>query len=795
MALSGVGRTALAVWLGAAALAQTAGKPGRSDLVVASGGRTTAVVAVLPTAGESEKLAAADLAKYIRLMSGATPVIADTADAIAAAKRGRAPVLLVGAAALEAKPELKGRLAKAAKPEPLLRADAIAVVHEGSRVFLAGTNDESHYYAVATLLHHWGCRWFTPTDFGECIPEHPTLAVGELDYVYAPPFEIRSYWISWVGDNTGFRDFKRRNRMTHGVHVPNGHALGKYVKGLGKDAFHIPIAEPATAQHVAAQLDEKFARGEDIRLGMEDGVYEPQSARDKELMSLQWDKYFMKPSVTDAFMEFYNNLARILLKKHPQSTSKIGFLAYSNMTIPPVREIVAEKPLVAYLAPIDIDPIHGMDDPQSPPRGEYKAMMYEWAKVMGKRLAIYDYDQGMLVWRDIPNPLVPRAIRQDIGHYRKAGILGIETESRNAIATIFINLYLRGRLLWNPDEDADALLAEFYPAFYGPMATPMADYWGAILEAWEDTIVTEHEHFVVPAIYTPQLVAALEAKLEAAERLAAPLAAKAAPSRNEKLYLQRMRFTRISFNILDACVAMVRAAATDADYRAAVAAGEHGLAARKAMAELGGIFTTTRLESKSPAWWPGEVGQYRELLGVTDGTKGTLVARLPLEWAFRRDPKNAGLERKYATAPVDLAYWKANSPALTLDSRKDYPDHWEMLRTDLYMQAQGIRHPDRQSFTGYAWYRTGVHLPAEQAKGRIHIRFPGLFGVAWLYVNGAEVAHRKVNPIWWYNDYRFEWDADLAGKLRPGANTLALRVHCPHHFGGMFRRPFLYVAK
>lgn len=35
----------------------------------------------------------------------------------------------------------------------------------------------------------------------------------------------------------------------------------------------------------------------------------------------------------------------------------------------------------------------------------------------------------------------------------------------------------------------------------------------------------------------------------------------------------------------------------------------------------------------------------------------------------------------------------------------------------------------------------------------------------------------------------------LAGRLRPGANTLALRIHCPHHFGGMFRRPFLYTAK
>ncbi|UCF41787.1 MAG: DUF4838 domain-containing protein, partial [Gemmatimonadota bacterium] len=422
--------------------------------MVAASGKTDATVVVAPDAGTSEKLAAADLARYIGLMSGATPKVAGPE-----ALGSKDPLLVVGAEALKAKPELKARLAKVAKQAPLLRADAIVLLREGSRVYLAGTNDESHYYAAAELLRRWGCRWFMPTDFGECIPERPTLTVGDLDYAYAPPFEIRSYWISWIGDNTGARDFKRRNMMTHGVGVPCGHALGQYVKGVGKDAFHIPISDPATAQHVARQLEPKFAKGEPIMLGMEDGVYQSDSPLDKELMALQWDKYFLKPAVTDAFMVFYNNVARALLAKHPNSTSKIGFLAYSNMTLPPVRKVVAEKPLVAYLAPIDIDPIHGMDDPQSPPRQEYKAMLYAWAKVMQKRLAIYDYDQGMLVWRDLPNPLVPRAIQCDVRHYRDAGILGVETESRNAIATIFTNLYLRARLFWNPDEDTDALFA------------------------------------------------------------------------------------------------------------------------------------------------------------------------------------------------------------------------------------------------------------------------------------------------------------------------------------------------
>ena len=63
-----------------------------------------------------------------------------------------------------------------------------------------------------------------------------------------------------------------------------------------------------------------------------------------------------------------------------------------------------------------------------------------------------------------------------------------------------------------------------------------------------------------------------------------------------------------------------------------------------------------------------------------------------------------------------------------------------------------------------------------------------------LYINGEEVAKREQGKLWWKNDYRFEWDVDLTGKFKPGKNTIALRCHCEHHFGGMFRRPFLYQA-
>lgn len=771
-----------------------------ADLLIADKSATRAVVAVSPKAGRWEKQAAADLVQYIVRMSGARPALADTDATLAAALKSDAPVLIVGALALQTEPSLAMALSKVAKKEPVLRADAIVLRRAGNRVYVAGLNDDCHYYAVVELLRRWGCRWYLPTAFGECVPESPTLTIGELDFAYGPPFEIRNYWIAWNGSTEGQEEFTRRNFMNYNVGVPSGHAVGQYVQDLvpkGKTIFNVPIAEEKTINHVARKVAPTFAKGQDVMLGMEDGTYVSDSPRDKELQAGVWDKYFLAPSLTDPFMAFYNGVAERLMKEHPASKAKIGFLAYSNMTLPPQRKIVAAKPLVAYLAPIDIDPNHGMDDPHSPPRREYKAMLYRWAEVMQGRLAIYDYDQGMLVWRDLPNPSL-ESIRYDIRHYQKAGVLGVSTESRNAIATVFLNLHVRGQLYWRPDADVDAMLAEFYEKFYGPAARPMAAYWTALLGAWRDTIVTEHEHFVIPAIYTSALVEQLRGHLEAGEKTIQSLKAKEAPSANEALYLARMRFTRLSFDLIDAYTTMVRHAASEVDYAAAVQAGKRGLAVRLQLAKMSPTFTTRvvgvaeETEANGPAWWPGEIKQYQELHALTHGPKGKLLTTLPQEWAFRRDPRDTGLVSGWATETVDLRWWNAHKAPRSVEGRLENPSEWEMVRTDLYLQAQGVLAPDRQSNLGHGWYRLDLVPSADTLKGPVHLRFPGLFNECWFYVNGDLVAHREMPALWWLSDYKFEWDVDLTGRLKAGQNTLALRIHNPHHFGGIFRRPFLY---
>ena len=240
----------------------------QQELVIVDKGKTAAIIVVAEKAGPNEQLATEDLVKYIAMMSGAAPTIAKTPEAIAGALKENAPVLLIGQEALKADKSLVAALKKPVTVKGLLRSDAIVLRRKDNRVYLAGSNDLSHYYAVVELLRRWGCRWYLPTAFGESIPAQPRLTVGELDYAYAPPFEIRSYWISWVGDRTGMEEFQRRNFMTlgKGAFPPTGHALGKYVRELNENVFRIPLTAPETAEHIAAQVEQKYAAGESFSL-------------------------------------------------------------------------------------------------------------------------------------------------------------------------------------------------------------------------------------------------------------------------------------------------------------------------------------------------------------------------------------------------------------------------------------------------------------------------------------------------------------------------------------------------
>ncbi len=694
-------------------------------------------VVVDQQAGPWERRAADDLALFLGQMLG------KSVSASEQPKTNNGVRFYIGSAALRKNPELSRKLAQVTKKAPVLRADGIVLERRGDEVFLAGSNDDSHYFAVSAFLHRQGCRWYLPTEIGAHIPKRDSLDLENLDRAYAPPFEVRTYWISWNGDRTDYETFAHRNFYNLEQRVVGSHSL-ELPKGFN-------LQDPATVQASANQVEKQQAANQNFSLGISDSVQKLESEADRHIAGGFQDKSFFSLAVSDAFLPFYNAICQELWKRHPESTSKAGFLVYTNLTLPPQRAVKAAKPLIAFLAPIDIDPNHAFGDQRSPAKLDLYDVVRRWVEVMEGRVIIYDYDQGMLVWRDLPNPS-HQVMKTDVKRYRDLGVLGFSTESRNAIATTFTNLFFRGQLYWNPDLDVEAELALFYRNFYGSAEAAMAEYWNTIYQAWEETTSTEHEFFMISGIYTPELVEKLEQTLSKAS------------GENP-----RLNFTRLSFQVLQSYVKMTEAGASNCDYASAVKFGQNGLAARERLTEMNSTFTTyKKMPETGAAWWPGEVEFYQTL------SKFQQVAKTPLEWRFREDSFDEGLWRGWGFLQGAQAFAQ-----------------WKPLRVDRLPRSQGVYDSSYHSPEGYGWYSCEVVIPKGVDPKNLEVVFPGLFNTSWLYVNGQLTDWRSQKLPWWTNDYGFTWQAKTAGTLKTGVNTLVLRTEMHQHPSGMFRRPFV----
>src|SRR5439155_4068062 len=93
------------------------------------------------------------------------------------------------------------RFGKSQKGIPYQQGFRVVVSPKG--IGLAGESDLATSYAIYTLLHDLGCRWYMPSTLGEVLPSLKTLKLAEQD-ISSGPYTI--YRGVWYCDN----DFGRR---------------------------------------------------------------------------------------------------------------------------------------------------------------------------------------------------------------------------------------------------------------------------------------------------------------------------------------------------------------------------------------------------------------------------------------------------------------------------------------------------------------------------------------------------------------------------------------------------------
>ncbi len=182
--------------------------PLRAELVLAEGGKTVYTIVLKADPTETEKLAAADLVKYLGMISGAE---------FRTGAEGGSSIYVGVAAPCDTKP---------------LRRRETRIRSVGKNIYIWGEGPHGNADAVYDFLEDLlGCRWYT-TRGDEYVPKKTRIAFDKLDHSRVPSFVGVNFWGGDPGAYRACRDFYRRSRMDWGFN-------GEYAP-LGPNYFHSP---------------------------------------------------------------------------------------------------------------------------------------------------------------------------------------------------------------------------------------------------------------------------------------------------------------------------------------------------------------------------------------------------------------------------------------------------------------------------------------------------------------------------------------------------------------------------
>jgi len=410
---------------------------------------------------------------------------------------------------------------------------AFAIHAQGSRVFIRGSSDEGWINAIYAIAQEMlGARWYWS---------------GSLGFEWAPP--AQRAFAQRLHERPAFvqrrlhpvnTDFARRNRLND-VYSFN-HNLARVFspelfksqpevfaevngqrkppRGNGGTDPQPDLTHPAAVEIAAqAALDHFGANpsSNSFSLSINDNVLFDTSARTEAAVSPL--RYFRtRPDYTDLVFGFMNRVAeRVFDEAGAWQTSDgedryLTALAYYWTEPAPTISI---HPRVMPVLTSDRAQWH---DPAY--RAEDKKLIEAWVASGAERIATWDYYFGA------PYPY-PRQFNQWIAEslqfMSEAGVDVLFSQLPSFWGLDGAKAWLAAELLWDPQQDAAALLDEYYTNFFGAAAEPIRNFYELAEqyrnenEGKADWIKLYKDESSI-ALFTPEVLQQMRGHLAAAEQ-------------------------------------------------------------------------------------------------------------------------------------------------------------------------------------------------------------------------------------------------------------------------------------
>ena len=488
-----------------AALAALAAGAAPKPFVIAENGCARA--AVVPYGGDTNALryASTVLADYLGKLSGARFMVADKP------VRGLRTILVGAPYSPERQEELRIR------------------VKDRDTLVVTGDGAQGAMHAVDELLEHFGVV-FCAHDF-DYVPRMPDLSLpGDFDFADAPAITWRDSWtelqrhhpLHMLKLRLWPEEKSREARMFGLVARPciNQTVCTKYVprKKFLKDhpdwyaqvgasptnrsPHWVCISNREMLEELFREIDAQLAANpatREISVGVDDGYHYCECEKCRALSETCRDPDgTLAPSAQ--FVLLANIVGEHFAKKYPQV--RFNYLGYDNR-LPMSPNLKCGPNVGAGVAELWRN--HGLPD-------DCNERSYS---LLGAAAAMSAPGTGPYVWdylANFGNYTIPfpqhRIFAQTARYYRDLGVRGVRAQHAFPLVGEMaeLKMWLYAKLLWNPDQDVDALIAKWCDAAYGKGAPFVKEYIDRLEHArlrqrwtWYGCYVRDTAHYLTGA--------------------------------------------------------------------------------------------------------------------------------------------------------------------------------------------------------------------------------------------------------------------------------------------------------
>lgn len=491
-----------------------------AKLVLVEDGVSLAPIVIFEDAPPYTLQAASELADYIEKSSGARPeLITGTPDPLPqhAIWVGYQPVLKDLFPQVDFEFQHPEEILITANDHHLAilgrdRWDPDNLIVEGRRSTIHGFQMEyGTANAVYTFLRDYlGVRWLWPGELGEDVLNTPVIAFEPFEYRYHPQIRHRSgvLYLSALGNRNGqSEDWSRQQRLqlsslelapsSHGFttwwdrfhetnpeffalqpdgsrHWPNPRTVK--ICQSNPDVWQQWIDDVATALEANPHLTSVDAGPND---GWTSGhcICENCLAWDHpdgEMRRFSWRGVTAEyVAISDRDVKFYNQLARLLKERFPDRDILVRGSAYGHTRPAPIEAVPDDNVIITAVANFIFWP--DAVDRGSTLGTTHKQQMEDWGKV-APLLGWRPNASGW--WRNGFSDIQLEQTMEDWRFVADNNTISITIDTMPEFwATQGPVYYLIANLTWDPYQDAQAVMEDYYQRAFGKAAETMKDYW------------------------------------------------------------------------------------------------------------------------------------------------------------------------------------------------------------------------------------------------------------------------------------------------------------------------------